>query len=60
MATMPIKPALFLAALVLFETITGISAEKVPELKAYDIPSDTQQFLRESAAQTQELFSACV
>ncbi len=50
----------FLAALVLFETITGISAEKVPELKAYDISSDTQQFLRESAAQTQELFSACV
>lgn len=49
----------FLAALVLFQTITGESAENLPQLNSYDIKADTQLFLRSIAAQTISEKSLC-
>lgn len=49
----------FLAALVLFETITGTSVANLPHIKMYDINEDTQQFLRAAVAQTVQQNTLC-
>ncbi|NRA84014.1 MAG: hypothetical protein HRU22_09695 [Gammaproteobacteria bacterium] len=50
----------FLSALVLFETITGISVEELPEMRMTDVDQKTQGFLRKMAAQTLIEFDACI
>jgi hypothetical protein len=50
----------FLSALVLFETITGVSADKLPYMKTFDINEDIQLFLRDVVTQTLQLTEKCV